>query len=102
MAVLYITEYRELSKVEAGNRGTYIAPVPQEPPVTTQAVSFTTVTSSADFNAATNFVLIESDSNCHVIFGETPSASTTSPLLTANNPQYRGVRGGRLSVVQTA
>lgn len=98
MAVLYITEYHELGRVGTINRGNYLAPIPQEPPVTTQAVTFTTATQSATFNANTNLVLIESDTDCHVLFGTDPTATTSSPRMGSENPQFRGVTGGNLKL----
>ena len=99
MAILYITEYAEMSIGPAGRVGQ----IPQEPPLAEQAITFTTHTESSAFNAKTRFVRLHTDTNCFVVLGTAPVAVTsTNGRMAANQTEYRGVPLGaafKVSVV---
>lgn len=88
MANLYITEYSNL-----GLNGN--APIPQEPAVTGQNVSFTTSTASAAFNERTRFVRLVASADCYVKFGTGPTATTSDQFLSAEMEYFRGVPEGK-------
>jgi hypothetical protein len=98
MAKLWVTEFSELpldAKLAAPQ-------MPMTPEVTTQSVTFTTSTQSAAFSAATRFVRIVADANCHVAFGANPTASTSSMRLTADASEFFGVVPGQKVAAITA
>lgn len=90
MPTLYITEYASLAR--DGNN--WIMPIPQEPALATQAVTFTTATSSNAFNAGTHIVRAVADADCFVLFGAAPEAVATSTRLIAEQEYWFGVRPG--------
>lgn len=70
-------------------------PVPMEPPVATQTVSFTTAAQSAALNASTNFVLVTADAAHNMLTGENPTATATVyPLFSADTERFFGVKPG--------
>lgn len=88
MASLSITEYSNL-----GLNGN--APIPQEPAITGQNVSFTTTTASAAFNERTRFVRLVASADCYVKFGASPTATTSDQFLSAELEYFRGVPEGK-------
>ena len=67
---------------------------PQEPPLAIQVITFTTSVASAALNAETKLVSIQLDSNGHVQFAATPTATvTTSRKHEANAVSFHGVDG---------
>ena len=95
-ATCYVTEFK-------GSPPTYVAyQAATQPAITTQAVTFTTTTQSAVFNAQTGLVRVQCDAICNVVFGTNPTATTTSMRLTAGQTEYFVVAAGtslRLAVV---
>jgi hypothetical protein len=91
MAVLYITEYAEMQIGPAGRHGQ----MPMEPPLAEQTVNIGSVASSSAFNAATRFVRLHCDAVCSVEFGTSPTASSTTGRMAANQTEYRGVPLGQ-------
>ena len=101
MAVLYITEYANIATLQGGNK----TQVPMEPPLAEYALTYSTTTQSAVFNAQTSLVRIEADGVCGVTFGTNPTATTTSGRMSAGQAEYRGVplnKSFRLAVVTIA
>lgn len=107
MAVLYITEYAELSILAAGRVGQ----MPVEPPVVpgqTVAINVGS-TQSAAFNAATKFIRVETDAICAIEIGVNPTALVASggagsQRLAANQTQFHDVSRGsfKLAVIQAS
>lgn len=64
---------------------------------TTQAVAFTgTAAASANaFGAQTYRVRVVADTACHIVFGASPTATTSDPFLPANWPEYFTVTPGQ-------
>ncbi len=92
MAILYISEYAQLMPSPVGGQGQ----VPQEPPLATQIVTFTTHTESSAFNAKTRIVRLHTDTVCFVQFGTAPVAVTaTDARMAANQTEYHGVPVGQ-------
>jgi hypothetical protein len=85
MSILYITEY--------GQRAMDGALI--EPAITTQAITFTTVsTQSATFAASTRYVRLQADATCTIAFGTNPTATTNKATrLVLNVPEVFGVKG---------
>lgn len=90
MATLYITEYTKMASHEGYGRPPELAMEPG----TDQAVTFTTATQSAAFASPTRFVRVMSDTNCHVLFGSNPIATTTNQRLIADVEYWRAVAPG--------
>ncbi len=91
MANIFVTEY---NSIQLGMPG-YAAPIPLEPAVANQNVSFTTATQSVAFNASTRFVRLFSTANCHVVFGANPTATAAKQKLIAEVEYWRGVVPGQ-------
>ncbi len=81
--------------------GSTFAPVLPEPAITDQAVTFTTTTQSAAFNAATHAVLLLCDAACSISFGTNPTAAATNFKLPANTFISFGVVPGQKVAVVT-
>jgi hypothetical protein len=90
MATAYITEYNSIG-VQQG----VAVPVAQEPAVANQAVTFTTAVQSSAFNAATKFIRFIADADCHLLFGENPTATASHQLITADTEIWRMVTPGQ-------
>ncbi len=91
MATLWITVFEASANVAVG------API-EEQQVTIGASS---LSSAAIDGSATQFrtARLMADADCHISWGESPTASTTTMPLGAENPEYIGIRGGDLIVV---
>lgn len=92
MAVLHVTEYSDFGVVTG--RGLDLA-IAVEPAVADQAVTFTTSTASAAFNAATKFVRLLSTIDCHVVFGAAPTATAAKQKIVAGTEYWRSVVPGQ-------
>lgn len=94
MSKLYIAEFTSTGGISyvSGNP----MQLPKAPPAAGQVVTFTTTVQSAAFNAATTFVRLISDTDCHLEFGANPTATVSSVIkLTAGVPEYLGVTPGQ-------
>lgn len=92
MASLYISEATRLEKDGDG----FTLPVFPEPSGH-QKVTFTTSTQSADFGG--EFIRLFADADCHIAFGDNPTATANHPKYAANVEYFRSVRPGeKLSV----
>lgn len=87
MSNLWITEFKELMRDDAGNT----VPVGRTPPVKNQKISFTTSVQSAVFDVNTNFVRVVSDVNAHLLFAGDPTATVEHLRITADVAEYFGV-----------
>jgi hypothetical protein len=86
MATLYITEYSAALVING------IIQMPMEPPIAEQTVTIGAGhTESAAFNAATQFVELNTDAICSVLFGTAPVATTASKRMAAGANSFRGV-----------
>lgn len=96
MATLRIVEYSSLAVDGSG----HLVPIPQEPAVTRQTVTFTTAAQSATFRQETKIVRLESTVDAYVQFGTNPTATALSGRIPANAVEFRGVDGNssKLSV----
>lgn len=98
MAVMYIQEYAGTGMAAGGSA----VQVGQEPKLAGQAVTFTTTTASAAFNADTELVRIVCDAAAHIEFGSSaPTATTSHAPIAANTPEYFGVKGGHFVAAVT-
>jgi len=89
MATLWITEYESMANVGGG-----IAQVPKEPAVTTQAVTYSSSTASAAFNAKTTLIGVRASALAHLNFGLTPVATALMPPISSGETRYFGVNPG--------
>ena len=87
MASLIITEYANLAL--NGH-----APVPQEPAIAEQTVTYTSATQSSAFDEKTTFIRLKPDADCHVKFGSNPTATASHQELVADVEYFRGVKPG--------
>lgn len=91
MASLIIQEYRDVPQTMNG-----AVPVPVEPPVAVQTVSFTTSTQSSALNAATRYVIMRADAAFYYDVDQNPTATTsTSVQISADTEKHIGVRRGK-------
>jgi hypothetical protein len=92
MSKLYISEYARVT--QASGPGTAVLQAPEEPPIATQVVDFTSgATQSAAFNAKTRFLRIHTDAICSVRFAANPTATVNDARLAAGQTELRGVPG---------
>lgn len=90
MATMRITEYSEVATDDKGRP----VPLPVEPPLRTQVVTFTTATQSAALRSDTRFVRMESSVDMFVLFGANPTATATNcGRIPANTVEWRCVDG---------
>jgi len=87
MATLSIREYEHLAALSGGT-----LQVGQEPAVASQSVSITAGSvPSAAFNVRTKHIRVHTDAQCSIEFGTTPTATTTTCVLSAQQTEYFGV-----------
>ncbi len=92
MSKLYISEYARMT--QASGPGNAVVQAPEEPPVATQAIDFTSgAVQSAAFSAKTRFVRLHTDAICSVKFGAAPTATANDPRLAAGQTELRGIPG---------
>ena len=91
MAIIYISEYKNLARDESGQ----VIQAGQEPALATQAVTFTTSVASAAFNSLTRFVRISCNANANLSFGLAPTATATTMEVQADTPEFFGVIAGQ-------
>jgi len=90
MTKLYISEYARMTP--SSGPGNTVVQAPEEPPITTQVVDYTSgAAQSAAFNAKTKFVRLHCDSICSVKFGANPTATVNDPRMAAGQTEFRGV-----------
>lgn len=98
MAKLYISEYNSV-----GFQTGWTLPLSAalEPSTADQVVDFTAgEAKSATFDPTTVLVRVWSDADCCVLFGTSPTATTSKKPLAAKAPEYFGVRAGqKVSVI---
>lgn len=87
MGILYISEYEQLAPSPMG----HVGQIAQEPPIATQAVTFSTATASSAFNAKTRFVRLHTDGICSYVFDTAPVATTSDSRMVAGQTEYHGV-----------
>jgi len=87
MATLNITEYANISTDWKSN----LVSSGEEPSITTQSVSYTTSTQSADLQPKTRFVRLIADADVYIAFAPDPTATASSTRLEANVAEYFGV-----------
>ena len=96
MATLYVTEYGTIAGLPATANGQ----VPLEPPLADYTVSIPGI--SPAFQPTTRMVRLHCDAICSVLFGQSPSASTSNGRMATNQTEFRGVPEGmsfKVSVV---
>lgn len=95
---LYISEYAAI-----GTASGIVAQIAQESVLTNQLVDFSGgVASSAAFDTRTSYIRVVCDTQCAVLFGTAPTATTSSKMLPALLPEYFAVPKGssyKISVI---
>ena len=96
MAKLYISEYDDIN-VRQG----VLTPIVVEPALVEQTpVVIGSETDSAAFSARTRIVRLHADAICSVLFGASPTATTNSKRLAADQTEYFRVNpGDKVSVI---
>lgn len=100
MASLYVREYRDVAtSVMAAD-----VPAGAEPAATDQKLTISgSAAASSAFTATTYFVRVHTDVVCHVEFGDSPTATTSSARMAANQTEFFGVKPGhKVSVISGA
>ncbi len=92
MPTAKISEYEEMPIDTSGD----VVPVPKEPALATQSITFTTSTVSAAFNKKTKFIRVVADAKAHYDIGATAAATAESPYLPVDRPELFGVRQGQV------
>lgn len=101
MSTLYITEFQYLPQL---NSADIIVQAPFAPGTAEQRITLGgSSTSSAAFNANTNFVMLHSDDICSLAWSvdsTTPTAVITAQRMAANETRFYGVRaGGKVAAI---
>lgn len=98
MSLLYVIEFTNLAY---GTRGNTVM-APNAPPLVVQTpVDFTSgEAKSAAFNDQCRYILLTCDANCHIAFGENPTATTSSMPLWKN--LYAGFTVQRLAAMKVS
>lgn len=100
MATLYITEFADLAFATtpaASHAPRELGQAAQQAPgpVAEQTVAIGgSSTQSNAFNAATTLVRIHTDSVCSILFGNSPTVTTSSARLASGQTEYFGVYPG--------
>lgn len=92
MATLWIREYDNSSAL----------PVPVEPGIADQAVTFTTTTQSAAFASRTGLITIIADAAFHYVVGDSPTATTSNLKVPADTLVTMKVTAGQKIAAVTA
>lgn len=94
MAVLYITEFADVSATQ----GVTIA---KQPVVAEQTVAIGgSSTASSAFNQRTRYVRLTTDAICSVSFGAAPTASATTMRMAAGSVEYFDIaQGSKVAVI---
>lgn len=101
MGNLYITEFAASGNSKSGAQ----LQVGHQPAVAMQKLPFSTSTQSTLFDGRTRFVRLHTDADCHIIFGDNPTATTNHMPLPAGSTEYFGVwgeNGGSLKLAVVA
>jgi hypothetical protein len=69
--------------------------MPLEPPLAEQTVAIGAEAKSSAFNASTRYVRIHVDAICSILFGTSPTATTSKKRLAANQTEYFAVPPGQ-------
>jgi hypothetical protein len=93
--------------VSLGNQDGHLVPAGVEPGLDQLPLDFTGgVQTSEEFKQSTNFVYLQADAACHVLFALSPTATTSNAPLAANSGRFFGVRKGitglKVSVIAAA
>lgn len=97
MGSVYVTEYAELGIGKNGQ----VVQAGVEPALTTQKLtsSGTSLASSA-FNAKTRFVRVHTDAIISILFGSSPTATTSTARMGAGQTEYFAVNpGDKIAVI---
>jgi hypothetical protein len=97
MGVLYIEEYSGLGDMNVATSPFRRAngEIAQQPSLRSQTVTYSTSTASVAFGAGTYLVRLHTDSICSYQFGLTsPTATTSTPRMAANQTEYFAVQPG--------
>lgn len=91
-ATLYVTEFNSPVSQSGSSQAQNLG----QPAITTQTVAITGASvSSSAFNAQTHGIQVYCDSGCSVAVGTSPTATTSSQVLTSNQPQTFTVAPGQ-------
>jgi len=94
-ATCKISEYTTLARDNNGN----VLPVPLEPRITSQTVTYTTSAQSSAVNNLTAIVRVVCDAKAHFrITAAGTNATVNDPFLGANIPEYFGIQPGKLMI----
>ena len=91
MATMIVTEYAEMATDKNGQ----ILPIPKEPAIASQTVTFTTSAAISNaLNAKTYFVRVQTSIDAHVAFAVAPTATASYARVTSSTASYFGVDPG--------
>lgn len=98
MSNLSVTEFQMLGRDLHGSP----LPAGYAPPLTIQNVTFTaTAGTSAAFAADTKFIRVVTDFDARIVFGESPTATSSDMLMAAGQAEYFGVKpGDKISAIE--
>ncbi len=93
MAFLYIKEYDRLAREEHGGPGgTVQAGVEPALAEHVLAISGSSVAMTEPFTPETRFIMVHTDTICHIKFGKEPSANDGNQRLPADATMFFGIR----------
>lgn len=96
MAKCYISEFDRLGEALGSGQ----AQIAKEPPVASQAFTFSITTQSTAFNARTRYIEIHADVIWSYSVGDDPTATTSNMRMAADERKYIAVgKGQKLAAV---
>jgi len=97
MAAITITEFRHFANDSFGGP----APAPLMPPLAEQVVAIgLTSVQSAAFSSSTTLIMVHADADCHLAFGDDPTADATLHQMGSGETRFYGVvPGSKIAVI---
>jgi hypothetical protein len=91
MAVLYVAEFQFMGQVPSAS-----GQMAQQAPLAEQTASIggSSATLTNPFNAKTAFIRVHTDAICSIKVGASPTATTSTARMAANQTEYFGVPVG--------
>lgn len=91
MAVVTVSEFAEIVRDRDGR----VVQAALGAPLATQTITLaaTSAAVSSAWDGRTKLIRIATNGDCHIAFGDSPTATTSNELLSAGQVEFRGVDG---------
>jgi len=89
MSVLSVSEFDDMAVDKNGN----VVPIANGAPTNVQVITLSgsSTAISTAFNSKTRFVRLCATADCHFVFDDSPTATTSHEVLGAGLVEYRGI-----------